>query len=225
MNEGTLWQRDAAAPDAANGEPDATTGPRLFGTHVYLRPVTPGDYPFIQMMELGGELGTRWRFRGATPSPDQWTHALWHNVLVQYLVLDRKNDKPVGLVLAYRANFQDGHAYIAAARLGQPRLSPLMLLGSGVFIHYVFTCWNFRKLYFETTEYNYPQFASGAGRLFEIEGRLIGHRFFDGRHWDELILAVTRDAWMERGKRLVELECPPGLRRIRVRMPAGRFTR
>lgn len=193
--------------------------PRVYGNHVYLRPVTPNDYPVIQAMELGGDLATRWRFRGSTPSPEQWLRTLWSDVLAQHLVVERRENGLVGLALAYRPNFQDGHAYLGAVRFGPRTHSPLMLLGVGIFIHYVFTCWPFRKLYFETTEYNYSQFASGAGDLFEVEGRLREHRFVAGRYWDELILGISREHWMSRGERLVDIECPRDVRRVHLRRP------
>jgi hypothetical protein len=108
--------------------------------------------------------------------------------------------------------------YIGALRFVE-QATPLMFYGVNLFIDHVFTCWNFRKVYFETTEYNYPQFASGEGRLFELEGRLRGHRFYGGRYWDELILATSRELWMEHGKPMADAQWAPEPRRVRVRMP------
>jgi hypothetical protein len=66
----------------------------------------------------------------------------------------------------------------------------LMLLAD-----HLFRNWNFRKIYFEATEFNYAQFASGKGRLFVEEGRLTEHTFYDGRYWDLVVGSMTRDAW------------------------------
>jgi hypothetical protein len=55
----------------------------------------------------------------------------------------------------------------------------------------------------EVTEFNYSQFASGQGRLFDIEGRLRNHVFFAGRHWDQLILAIDREKWSIAGESLL----------------------
>ena len=209
---------DGAREREGSSEPPLT--PKLYGRDVYLRAVLPSDLEFIQRMEVGGHLANRWRFRGATPNPQEWARVFWKDVLAQYLVIGRKREQPIGLAYAYKPNFQDGHAYIAAARFA-PEPTPLMLSGLGLLIEHVFTCWNFRKLYFETTEYNYPQFASGAGRFFELEGRLREYRFYGGRYWDELIFAITRETWIEKGKPLADAQWAPGARRVHVRMPPG----
>jgi hypothetical protein len=194
--------------------------PPVDGVHVRLRPVTPRDYELIQALELGTDLAFRWRFRGSTPSPEQWAQTLWRGVIAQYLVVSPGQERPSGLVLAYNANFQDQYAYVAVARFEAQKRSPVMMLGFGMFIHYVFTCWPFRKLYLESSAYNYDQFASGVGRYFEVEGRLRSHSFFGGQYWDQLTLAIYREPWMELGKRLIAVESPARARRGRVRAPA-----
>lgn len=173
-------------------------------------------------LEEGPDLGARWRLRGSTPSPEQWVRALWQDVLAQYLVCATEDARSLGVVLAYRPNFQDQHAYLAAARFDQTRHTPLMMLGVGMFINYVFTCWPFRKLYLETPEFNYDQFASGEGRMFSIEARLKDHSYFAGRHWDQLTLAIYRDQWARYGRRVEELEAPGEPRRVTIRIPAER---
>nr|MDT0665497.1 hypothetical protein [Micromonospora sp. DSM 115978] len=52
--------------------------------------------------------------------------------------------------------------------------------------------WNYRKIYMECPEYNYGQLASGAGRWFEVEGRLKDFNYYDGQYWDEYLLAISR---------------------------------
>lgn len=176
--------------------------PPMEGRHVYLRAITPEDYPWLQSAELSSELSMRWRFRGATPSPESWAQTIWGGALAQFLVVERKTDVPAGIVAVYRPNFQNGHAALAAARFGGGE-SPVMILGIGLFLRYVFACWNFRKLYLELPEYNYAQFASGLNRIFEIEGVLRDHNYFDGQLWDELVLAIYRDAWAKHGRLLM----------------------
>jgi RimJ/RimL family protein N-acetyltransferase len=80
-----------------------------------------------------------------------------------------------------------------------------MMMGIGLFFEYVFGCWDVRKLYMEVAEYNFPQMESGIGRFFELEGRLRNHTYLAGKHWDQLTLALYRDAWTsERVQRLVQ---------------------
>jgi RimJ/RimL family protein N-acetyltransferase len=193
-----------AHPPTADASPghDELAVPSLRARHVYLRPLTARDYPYLQMVEAGTELTFRWRLRGATPSPEQWAKMIWNQVLAQFMVVGRSGDKPIGLVSVYRANFQDRYAYLSATRFEPNRPSPLMMLGVFLFLKYVFTSWDFRKLYMELPEFNMPQFASGLGRYFEVEGRLRDHFYFDGRYWDQLTLATYRDVWQRHRDRL-----------------------
>jgi hypothetical protein len=190
-------KRNGAGPAAKRFEP-----PSLDGRHVYLRAITPQDYPLLQTAEMGAELSIRWRFRGATPSPEQWAQTIWGGALAQFLVIERRSEEATGVVAIYRANFQHRHAALAAARFESGE-SPVMILGIALFLRYVFACWDFRKLYLELPEYNYSQFASGLERIFEIEGLLHEHNYFDGQMWDEVILAIYREAWAEHGRLLM----------------------
>jgi hypothetical protein len=158
------------------------------------------------MEEATTELGLRWRYRGMTPSPDQWVRMIWDGVLAQFLVVTRKSERPLGLVLVYRANMQDQFAYLGAARFGAHARSPLMILGLALFVEYVFTCWPFHKLYLETPEYNYEQFAKSIQRYVKLEGRFHDHSYYGGRRWDQLVLALYRSTWRTEAERLLRPE-------------------
>lgn len=64
---------------------------RLSSRRVRLRPIERGDYENLYRSELAESLISRWRHRGATPSPDSWAQNLWLGVLSQFLIC------PVGL--------------------------------------------------------------------------------------------------------------------------------
>ena len=193
--------------------------PAMHGRHVYLRPPGHQDYEALRLAETTGEVAIRWRFRGTTPSPEQWAASIWHSALAQFLVVRTRDHAPIGITHVYRHSFQDQHAYLGAAGL-QPRArSPLLLLGVGLFIEYVFSCWNFQKLYLEVPEYNAQLLGSGIGRLFQLEGRLRRHSYYDGQRWDQLILALYREDWKPRGGRIVAAEAGARPVRIRLRMP------
>jgi hypothetical protein len=186
--------------------------PQLHGRTVHLRQITPNDYALIRAAELGGDLAVRWRFRGTTPDPEQWLRVLWQGVLTQYLVVPNHDSKPLGLVAAYGANFQDGHAHFAVEAFGASGRTPALMLGAALFVDYVFTCWPFHKLYAEVAEYNAAQFGSGIGRILQLEARLRDHLWYDGRRRDELILAIYREAWDERSPRILAAARRPARR-------------
>ncbi len=191
----------------------------LRGRNVFLRPVSPEDYRMLRAADHGGELAVRWRMRGSTASPEQWAQNLWRSVLVQYLVVGLADPSPLGLVVVYKPNFQDGYGYLAVERLGPPRHVPALMLGVALFVDYVFTCWNFHKLYIETAEYNVSQFGSGIGRFLDLEARLRGHLWYAGRRWDQLILALHRETWDREAGRLRSAARSPVEDRVHIRLP------
>jgi acyl carrier protein len=181
---------------------EAFLTPPLRARHVYLKPVMPSDYPFLQALETAGDPASRWQHRGVTRSPDEWAQTLWSGVLAQFIVVGVTSNKPIGRVVAYQPNFQDRYAYFAAMRFEPKDRSPMMILGITLFLRYVFSYWEFEKLYMEVPEYNFSQFSSGLGRFFEIEGRLRGHLKVGTRAWDQLIVAIYRETAAARGARL-----------------------
>jgi hypothetical protein len=197
--EGVLTDPQADADPARDHSDGEFAPPPLHSRHVYLKPITPSDYPLLQVLETVGDAAPRWRHRGVTPSPDQWAQTLWAGVLVQFIVAGAQTNKPIGRVLIYRPNFQDQYAYFAAMRFAPSDRSPLMVLGIALFLEYVFGHWEFEKLYMEVPEYSLEQFASGLGRFFEVEARLRGHLKMGGRSWDQLVLALYRHTVQEAG--------------------------
>lgn len=211
----------AWATDDVLGTPDLgeqISIPSVEGRHVVLRPLSPNDYSMLQMLETEGELAGRWRFRGQTPSPEQWLGTLWNGVLAQFLVVSKRENVPVGLVLAYRASFQDGHAYIAALKFDPASRSPHMMLGMALFVDYVFGWWDFTKLAMEVPAFNMPQFAAGAGRYFEIEGRLRDHYACADRKWDLFVLAIHRDNWLQSSGRALKVARGTPPQRVKLRI-------
>jgi RimJ/RimL family protein N-acetyltransferase len=82
-------------------------------------------------------------------------------------------------------------------------------------VDFLFKKYPFRKLYAEALEFNFKQFSAGVGAFFEIEGVLKAHETHDGQEWDNYILGISRDFWMEKGagvaarlRRSYETKCP-----------------
>jgi hypothetical protein len=211
--------------DASPGADTQFPVPQLHGRYVFLRQVHAEDYRLLRAVELTGEPAVRWRFRGSSPSPETWAHTLWNGILAQFIVV-RVGDEPapLGMVFAYRPSFQDGHVWLAAHTFGPQRPSPLMMFGTALFIEHVFTCWNFHKLYLEVAAYNLPQFESGTGRLFEVEGRLRDHFWYGGRRWDQVFLAMYRETWERESVRVLAAQRPPAQVTASVRLPPRQDT-
>jgi hypothetical protein len=211
------WDRTRPAREEA-ADPLASF-PTLTSRHVALRPINPADYASLQLAEVSGEIGHRWRFRGQTPSPEHWAANLWNGVLSQYLVWPTRGGDPAGLVMAYQASFQDGHAYVAATRLNPDNRSPALMLGLALFLEYLFGTWAFDKLYFEVPEYNLHQFGSSIGRLLKVEAQLRDHYRYGDRMWDKLTLALYRSDWKASPRPALRLAHGPQPVRARLNIP------
>jgi RimJ/RimL family protein N-acetyltransferase len=182
---------EVSAGAMALGPPDVAT------RRVRLRIVTPADTPFLYTLSTAPEASYRWRYRGGTPSTDQFAHDLWQGVLAQFLLIKRDSGEPVGLLVAYQADLANRTCYFALLGDLDGSDPGLMLEGALLFITYLFHTWDLRQVYAEVPGYTLDSFASGMGRYFVEEGRLVEHSFHAGRYWDLHLLAIHREAWLK----------------------------
>lgn len=165
----------------------------LHGKRVVLRPVEPADYSFVLHLSTNPRITYRWRTRGTTPSPPEFQVMLWRGVLCQFLIVRPENGEPLGLISAYNADFRNQTVYLAILMRDHQGGALWTFDAIALFLNYVFSNWNFRKIYAETSELSSWTFASGAGRYFEVEGTLREHEYYGGRYWDTYVLAFWRD--------------------------------
>jgi hypothetical protein len=176
----------------------------LTGKRIRLRPLEPSDYAGLRRQELGEHLSFRWRHHGAHDQPEAFADALWAGALVHFIVEDLRGGVPLGIVSAYGADFATGTVYVAAAKFSGGVETGSRFVGAiGLVGDYLFNGWPFRKVYFETAEYNLAQFDGAMGWLFVEEARFREHIFLGGRYWDQIVLALWRDTWTEQRTRLV----------------------
>ena len=191
--------RTLRAPASAQ----APTAPasRRAGRSVRIRPVEARDYDFLFRLYTDGDHLVRYRLRGNTPSPEAFLRFLWDQVVAQFIV-ESRDGRPIGLVSAFEPDFRNRYIHIAACSVDELQSSGLVLEGVALLVSYLFENFDLRKIYAESLESNYEQFAMGEGRLFEIEGRLREHEYIDGRYQDFVLLAVYRDPWREQHERI-----------------------
>lgn len=106
-------------------------------------------------------------------------------------------------MVAYNPDMANGTVYLAALIDNKYHRKVWPMEGILMFVDYLFKNWNFRKIYAETPEFSASQFASGAGSLFVEEGRLSQHQFHQGKYWDYITYALTRERWETRGKTML----------------------
>ncbi len=191
--------RPLRAP-ASSQAPDAKPS-RLVGRSVRIRPVEARDYDFLFRLYTDGDHLVRYRLRGNTPSPDAFLRFLWDQVVAQFIV-ENRDGRPIGLVSAFEPDFRNRFISIAACSVDEVQSSGLVLEGVALLVSYLFENFDLRKIYAESLESNYEQFAMGEGRLFEVEGRMREHEYIDGRYQDFVLLAIYREPWREQHERI-----------------------
>lgn len=164
-----------------------------------LRAVSSADHDWLYQL-LIVEAGGRWRYRGRTPSPAEFSHDLWQGVHAQFVVVDAE-DRPSGLVGTYNLNIQAGHCHLFA--VGAKDRGFVVVEAAGLLVSWAFDEHELRKIWIEVPEFNLRQFASLTD-VAEVEGRLTGFDYWQGRYWDTLILSLTRQRWDERHRGVVE---------------------
>lgn len=172
--------------------------PRMRSGRVRLRAIAPRDYPFLYHLATAEEVAYRWRYRGATPSPEEFQQQLWRNVLAQFVVEGvgpQGGWRPIGHVAAFDPSHRDRWVHLAGIASADVLGTGLLAEAACVLVDYLFTHWAFEKIYLSIVEYNLPQFASGMGRGMRQEGRLRRHCFYDGRFWDMVLCSIFREDW------------------------------
>ncbi|MGZ4681040.1 MAG: GNAT family N-acetyltransferase [Acidimicrobiales bacterium] len=167
----------------------------LESSSIVLRPLSGADEPYLYRLLTSGDQLVRYRLRGMTPSPESFHQFVWERVVAQFVAVTRQG-QPVGVVSCFDPDFRNRYAYVAAVADPAVQGTGLMAEATRLFVTYLFGEFDLRKLYAESLEPNYEQFAHGAGRLFEVEGRLREHEYLGGRYVDALLLAAHRDRWM-----------------------------
>lgn len=171
----------------------------LVTERVRLRPVLPSDVPRLYEAAVRPESGHCWFLRGVTPSPQSFAERLYQSTLVQYAVVRTDSGALSGLVDAYDPALADGHVKLGIISTKHSEQLPMsygeVFEGTLLFVTHLFRTFNVRKVYAEIPGFNWPQFASGEGFVFETEGVMRQHDFFAGRFWDRRVVAIYREPW------------------------------
>ena len=182
-------------PQDPSGSLPPVSQPLLIGPKVSLEAVTPSHYSFVHRLAVAPETGFRWRFRGSTPSPEEFSHLIWNQVTAQYVIVTLLTGRPSGVVTAYGSNHRDGWTYVALCSEPEILGTGTAFEGLSLFLEYLFTIWDFHKIYFEIPEYNLEFVANSVAVYAVQEGSLSDHLYYSGRYWSMAIFSMTRERW------------------------------
>src|SRR4051794_39566117 len=192
------WRDSAPAPhESPNPGPVVLTA-----ENIMLVPIQPSDHQFLYWLANSEEIAYRWRFRGVVLPFESFVQQLNQGVFAQFVVRTRRDNEPIGHVVAYSADLRNGHTYVG--NITTPRTIGTRLGAEAqlTFIHYLFDLWNFQKIYVEVPEFTFAQIQTWIGDdFFTLEGRLRGHIYYKNRFWDQYILALYKSTWADRATR------------------------
>jgi RimJ/RimL family protein N-acetyltransferase/aryl carrier-like protein len=187
----SLGSAPVLPPRRSSGEP---RGPALQAEAFRLVPPGPDDIGFLYALAVDPDTGFRWRYRGSVPAFERFTADFWTGVVVQLVARRIEDDRPVGHVVAYGGDLSVGHTYLGAVFQPDCIGSGLAAQAVAVFVRYLFKTFPLRKIYMEVPGFNWDQMASGEGTLFQVEGVLREHDYYDGRYWDKYYCAIYPDS-------------------------------
>jgi RimJ/RimL family protein N-acetyltransferase len=170
-------------------------------------PLLPEDLPFLYRLVIDPEVGVTLRYQGATPSFDDFARHAWDGVLGQWIVRASDSGDPLGVVVIASADFRNGYAFLSVVARPSVLGSGVMMDGVAGVLDHTFSCWPFRRLYFEASDDNFAQFASGLGRFFVEEGCRREQLFSRNRYQDVHLLTLSRSAWDTEGAPLWRRLC------------------
>lgn len=139
--------------------------------------------------------GYRWRWRGRTPSPEEFQQTLHSGVKTQFVVESDVGDL-IGLVVAYDEDPACKHAFVGFQRAGRRDVAPGgMVEGMGLFVSFLFSTFPYERVLFDLPEYNLPLIDGCAPALVTAEGSITDYFHHAGRQWDRCFLSIRRSDW------------------------------
>ena len=204
---------------------DELLTPGLTTRRLQLRVVQNDDHAALYRLSADPDVTFQWRFRGTTPSFDDFLKQLHPGVLCQFVVSPLGSHEVFGLVVAYNADFR--HRFCYVANVMHPRLHRRGL-GIEAFMglaRYLYYGWDFRMIIMETMGMAFENFAAGeqAG-YFSVEGRIRDQFYYGGRYCDGLTVTHRREQFELAMRGPVGRLLSPGHRVVRVderRAPPG----
>ena len=186
-----------------------TSAPPLTGRRVRLRPVETLDHEYLYRLANHPAVAANWRYRGPTPSPNQFARDLWDQTLTHFVVERKFNRQRFGYVQAFDASMRNGWVHAGVM------LDPTLVRSAWgfecvpLFLNYLFTMWNFQHVYAAAGQPVFDLCASGESTWFRVEGRLRDHEIVNDQFRDVVMIAVARADWERFGPALVDKVTTP----------------
>lgn len=166
------------------------------GRWVKLRPLSRADYLTFFRWRADIESLHLWSPERRVPTFEEYAEELdrFLNTTVTLLILTGR-DEAIGFVQVYHLSYINGWCRFLIYVDQEHRNRGYVLEAVLLFGDYIFSNFNFRKVYADVFEYNRAVLKMLRSAGFVEEGCLKEHVFFDGRFWALYHLALYRHDW------------------------------
>lgn len=180
---------------------------KLSGKGIYLKAVSDEDLSYLYSKECDLEEKHLWSESRCIPIAFEYKNEFWDRLKNFYhtffMIYTKKENKPIGFLFSYQFNTNDRICYTTIYVEKEYRKTRVAAVAGTMFCDYLFSFYDLRKIYAIVYDYNNASkdFLTHAG--FSEEGRLKEHRYYSGKYYDMLTLALYRDTFYEKMKKVI----------------------
>jgi RimJ/RimL family protein N-acetyltransferase len=111
---------------------------------------------------------------------------------VQFIVWSKRLNRPIGLVYSYSYSQAEGHVFMGTFIEDDVKEKGYGAEVSVLFIRHLFDNFPIRKISIDVFSYNAPSLSGCENLGFVKEGEFREHRFYNGKYWNVVRMAMLR---------------------------------
>jgi RimJ/RimL family protein N-acetyltransferase len=112
---------------------------------------------------------------------------------VQFLIVSSKTGESLGLIYSYNANMIDGYVYMGTYIDDRFQKRGYGAMASVLFIKHLFDVYPIQKICLDIFSYNAASISGSMNLGFTKEGEFVRQRFWFGKYWNIIRLALFRE--------------------------------
>lgn len=188
-----------------NGEIDNIV---IKGRHVLLTPYDEKYREFVYSCHCNMSVRMLWtderEFYSIEQFMEHFQSELRRFYHVYFIILEKKDRKPIGFVYSYNYNHSDGLIYETIFIVPKFQTKGFGAEAGLLFTDYLWRFYPLRKIYCDVYGYNAKSQKLLKGVGFEVEGTFKEHRFFDGSYYDMFRFSCFRNNFYMHNKRRIK---------------------
>lgn len=167
------------------------------GRLVTLRPVGRSDYECFYRWRSDISNVHFWTTLRRVPTVEEFVAEMDQALRpsITFLIVSTEVGDPIGFTQAYSLNLSDAWCFFLTYLAPDSRWKRHGAEASIALLDYLFRNFNFRKIYTDVHEFNSGFVDAALQAGFVEEGRLRAHTWYHDRYWDQIRLALYREAW------------------------------